>query len=283
MKLMFAFLLMFNTQFVLAQDYSGMDQGFENPFAEGLNASNADQPVIEHDEPAAEEELEVIVPQELVNCPVPSAQQITEDRAIAKKAYEITNGACDFRSNPHSYACTHATFDNRLFPFFPMDWWGDNHTPWSLQGEWFAVTYVEDSGVENDGKAFYMEKNPNSSNQPMGVINRNNHGPMRTMQISGDVVIFENWQGKVLVSNPGSLKVSDHRATYTMNEKITNRKRQKVNVIHYFDCVNFNRHDNMHLQCRWDVKMGRSGKTHMGYFGFLTVPAWEKFLKCGKR
>ncbi|MBY0385489.1 hypothetical protein K2X05_10065, partial [bacterium] len=184
--------------------------------------------------------------------------------------------------NPHSYACTHVTFENLLFPFFPMDWWGQMDTPWNMQGTWFAVTYVEDNGIENDGEAFYMEKNPNSSHQPMGVMNRK-YGPMKTMEIRGDVVIFENWQGKVLISNPDSLQVWDNRVTYTMNEEITNRKGRRVNVTHYFDCVNFNRHENMHLQCRWDVKMGRSERTHMGYFGFLTISAWEKFLKCGKR
>lgn len=269
MKYLLVIIVSFITNSVLAEVYTGMDQGFENPFQNGLDESYMDEPVVE-----AEEQ---------VMCPAPSAEQLANDRAIAKKAFEITKGACDFRSNPHSYACTRVTFENLLFPFFPMDWWGQMNTPWSMQGAWFAVTYVENNGIENNGKAFYMETNSNSSNQPMGVINRN-YGAMKTMEIRGDVVIFENWQGKVLVSNPGSLQVSDHRATYTMNEEITNRKGKRVQVIHYFDCVNFNRHENMHLLCRWDVKMGkRSERTHMGYFGFLTIPAWENFLKCGKR
>lgn len=283
MKYMFAILLLLATQTVLAQGYTGMDQGFQNPFQDGLSDSYVDQPVNESDWVVEDEEDYILEPEEQVSCPVPSAEQIAEDRVIAKKAYEITDGACDFRSNPHSYACTHATFDGLLFPFFPMDWWGQMNTPWNIQGAWFAVTYVENNGIENDGEAFYMEKNPNSSAQPMGVMNRK-HGPMKTMEIRGDVVIFENWQGKVLVSDSDSLEVWGNHATYRMNEEITNRKGRRVKVTHYFDCVNFNRHENMHLQCRWDVKMGkRSERTHMGYFGFLTVTAWEKFLTCGKR
>ena len=128
---------------VFAQGYNGMNQDFENPF--------------QGDEGYYEE-----APVEQTVCPVPSEEQKAADRAIAMRAFEITNGACDFRSNPHSYACTRIAFEELLFPFFPMDWWGQMNTPWNLQGAWFAVTYVEDSGSENNGAAFYMEKNRKS-------------------------------------------------------------------------------------------------------------------------
>ncbi len=161
-----------------------------------------------------------------------------------------------------------------------------------MQGEWFAVTYVEDSGRENKGQEFYMQKNENSPNQPMGVMNRD-HGPMRSMWIQGDVVIFENWQGKQLTSDPESLRFvmsqdtaysSSFKVSFTMHEQVRISGRKGMsNVIHYFECVNFNRHQNMHLQCKWDVDQEGYGLSHKGYFGFLTRQAWDQFLACGKK
>ncbi len=223
--------------------------------------------------------------EEQIVCERPSRQQIEQDKAIAQEAYQLTDGACDFRSNPHSYACTQVTFNNLLFPFFQIDWWGDEGT-WNMQGEWVVATYVESDGRENSGDSFYMEKNPNNKNQPLGVQNRN-FGPMGSMWISGNSVIFQNWQGKELTSIPESLEIYEDHALFQMEEVITAKKKNgrptRKNVTHYFDCVNFNRHNNMHLQCRWDVKVGKAQRTHMGYFGFLTKPAWDKFLYCNKQ
>lgn len=238
------------------------------------------------------------------HCP-PRNGPTLEDAAIAAHALYITEGDCNFVTNPHSYACTKVTFLEQLFPFFEIDWWGDLGTPWNMQGEWFAVTFVEDNGRENNGKQFQMAKNPNSPNQPMGVVNKNN-GLMGSMWIEGNTVRFENWQGKELSSDPESLQlfgdvigqreifdqytgqvivedvVAAKEVHFSMYEKVKVNGR-KIHVTHYFECINFNRHNNMHLQCKWDVQQGDSPRSHKGYFGFLTKQAWDQFLVCGKR
>lgn len=180
-------------------------------------------------------------------------------------AYDVTGGNCVFKENPHSYACTRSAFNGEVFPLRPLDWWG------VLQGRWFTVTYVNPKG--NSGKAFYMAKNRVSPTQPDGVFNVNTDTRVGSMWIQEGDMIFENWQGSRLATT--SIEQIDEFTFRLIMEE--------GRILHSFNCRDFNRNDNHHLLCAWDVKKPGEEWSHHGYFGFLLWDVWQDFLNTGKR
>ncbi|MBY0383577.1 hypothetical protein K2X05_00325, partial [bacterium] len=80
---------------------------------------------------------------------------------FASRGYCATRADCDFRVNPHTYACTTVTFNSSVFPFFEM-----NNSTWrEWQQNWVIVTYVNTSG--HRGPEFYMRQNANNPRQPL--------------------------------------------------------------------------------------------------------------------
>lgn len=191
------------------------------------------------------------------------------DRQI-QVALKETQGRCQLSANPHSFACTEWTYTNSsLFPLFKMD------SVQAVEGEWFAVTYVNPAS-ENDGPEFFMGQNPKSRTQPMGVINKNDNTQMGKMIIKSNEVIFENWRGRRVASEPGSLKLRDNR---TVQFNMTTSR----GTDHTFHCRDFNRNSNHHLLCDWWVRAGNSDWAMKGYIGFLPMDVWNNFLQHGKR
>lgn len=172
-----------------------------------------------------------------------------------------TAGQCIFSFNPHSYACTDATFSGLIFPFFPMDWWG------SLRGQWMTVTYVNPSS-ENTGPQFAMAKNTANPRQPMGVVNMDDQSQLGNMWINDDgTMTIENWRGRRLNTTPAEALDGSTIRVYA----------REGSVRHVFVCRDFNRNDNHHLLCDWAIK-NRGPWEHKGYFGFLSQAAWDNFV-----
>lgn len=199
--------------------------------------------------------------------PAPSAP-LSKDEWIYEQAYNATGGACNLKQNPHSYVCNKWNFDgNQVFPLHRIDWRG------VLQGDWYTVTYVNPYS-ENEGREFYMAKNPHRPTQPMGVFNRYGNAPVGAMWIRGKEMSFENWRGYNLRSARRSYRQVD---AYTVQVIMVEKK-----VEHLFTCRDFNRNNNHHLLCAWDIRTrgyGGGGRwEHHGFFGFLTVQVWQGFL-----
>jgi hypothetical protein len=188
-----------------------------------------------------------------------------EDEGLYQSILNATGGACDVKSNPHSFACTEWTFaNNPVFPLFQMDWR-------QLQGEWFTVTYVNKVS-ENRGREFYMERNPSRPTQPMGVKNTQDNSLVGRMSIRGTTVTFENWRGRRVSSDPASFRVKD---AYTVQFDLWTGENRKT--LHSFDCRDFNRNGEHHLLCDWWVQ-GADKWLFKGYFGFIGLNVWESFL-----
>lgn len=183
---------------------------------------------------------------------------------IAQEAYNGTGGACDIQAEPHSYACTHWNFvGNHVFPLFQMDWYG------ALQGEWFSVTYVNPL-TQNVGEEFYMSKNPQRPTQPMGVVNTRNGDMLGSMWINGDSMVWNNWLGYTLATDPSTFRVLD---AYTVEMQAFEGQ-----YVHLFRCRDFNRNDKHHFLCSWDLWMPENQQWHhKGYMGFLTRQDWDAF------
>jgi hypothetical protein len=157
------------------------------------------------------------------------------------------------------------TFGGGVFDLFSIDWWG------TLQGEWFTVTYVNQRG--NDGRSFYMAKNPNSPTQPLGVFNVSSNTPVGSMWIDGDRMVFQNWQGIQLMNE--SIEVIDQHTVRLIFVE--------GHYLHSLNCRDFNRNNNHHLLCAWDVKSRNNQWVHQGYIGFLFKHVWDDFLRSGVR
>jgi hypothetical protein len=193
-------------------------------------------------------------------------RQLSQDDLIALHAYDTSRGNCDFRVNPHSYECTRMAFEGATkFPLYEMDWWG------ILQGEWFTVTYVN-SSTENVGSHFAMAKNRRDGLQAMGVYNQQTKSGVGPMWIEGGDMVFSNWQGYTIRAT-GAQIVDRYTVRLVMEEGSS---------VHYFTCRDFNRNNNHHLLCRWDVWEPQSGTVHHGYFGFLTAQVWNGFINSNK-
>lgn len=183
---------------------------------------------------------------------------------IAQEAFNATNGACNFGQNVHSYACTHWNYaGNQVFPLFQLDW------DYTLQGEWFSVTYVNPE-TENNGPEFFMAKNPHNTNQPLGMYNRNSNTPVGSMWIQGNTMVWNNWLGITLQTSPQSFRWLD---AYTVEMQAIEGP-----YVHLFRCRDFNRNNNHHLLCSWDMFFSQQNVwKHKGYIGFLTRQVWDKF------
>lgn len=175
-------------------------------------------------------------------------------------------GSCVIKRNPHSYPCTVWTYQGEFFPLFSMDWG-------ALQGTWFSVTYVNPTSG-NEGPEFFMEKNPVSPMQPLGVRNTDSGQQMKRMSIQGDRMFIENWHGFELVLTVD--QVIDNETIRLVSEGRFPR--------HAFTCRDFNRNNNHHLLCDWEEqRRPDSSWQHKGFFGFLTMSAWDNFLRNGVR
>jgi hypothetical protein len=186
-----------------------------------------------------------------------------QDEWIFFEAYNATGGACDIKANPHSYACTHWNFaGNNAFPLMPLDWMG------ALQGEWFTVTYVNPQG--NVGPELYMAVNPQRPTQPSGVVNKGNNTLVGSMWIEGKTMFFDNWMGHSFATDMQSFTFLDE---YTVEMQA-----YEGQYLHLFRCRDFNRNNNHHLLCSWDVWVPQQQTwTHKGYLGFLTAAVWNQF------
>lgn len=175
-------------------------------------------------------------------------------------------GSCVIKRNPHSYPCTVWTYEGEFFPLFAMDW---N----ALQGTWFSVTYVNpDSG--NEGPEFFMQKNPARPMQPMGVHNSRSGQAMARMAIRGDQMFIENWLGFELVLTID--QIIDGETIRLESDRGFPRQA--------FTCRDFNRNNNHHLLCDWEEQRRPDSQwRHKGFFGFLTMDAWNNFLRNGVR
>ncbi|MBY0385490.1 hypothetical protein K2X05_10070 [bacterium] len=177
-------------------------------------------------------------------------------------------GSCVIKGNPHSYPCTVWTYQGEFFPLFPMDW--D-----SLQGTWFSVTYVNPTSG-NEGPQFLMKKNPARPMQPMGVENTRSGQAMGHMSIQGDLMRIENWLGIELVLQVDGMVDSNTIRLVTPEAFGFPR--------HTFTCRDFNRNNNHHLLCDWEEQRRPDESwQHKGFFGFLTMSAWNNFLRNGVR
>jgi hypothetical protein len=199
----------------------------------------------------------------------PQGPSSDETENLYAKILEFTNGACDIKINPHSFACNEWNYKNNpVFPLFAMDWDG-------LQGDWFSVTYAE-KGRENNGGQFYMAKNIERPTQPMGVKNQSDDSLLGRVWISGTKVTFENWHGHKVSSDPQSFKVLDD---YTVQFDLWTGAKGKQ-TLHSFDCRDFNRNNEHHLLCDWWVRTGTTDDSWVfkGYFGFIRLEVWQGFL-----
>lgn len=177
-------------------------------------------------------------------------------------------GQCLIKQNPHSYACHDLNFyGNNRFPLFPMDWR-------RLQGPWFAVTYANPNG--NIGHEFRMDVNPNRPTQPRGgVINRNDGSQMGVLELRPNHVAFHNWEwgGAYVESDPRTFRITDR---YTVEfQWLFN------GVWHGFQCRDFNRNNEHHLNCQWSVWTPQGGWHLKGYLGFIKLHVWEQFANGG--
>lgn len=184
---------------------------------------------------------------------------------IAEEAYKATGGACNMAQNPHSYACNHWNYaGNQIFPLFQLDW------DFTLQGEWFSVTYVNPQ-TENSGPEFFMATNPHNPNQPFGMYNRNSNTPVGSMWIQGNSIVWNNWLGQTLATAPETFRWLD---AYTVEMQA-----YEGPYVHLFRCRDFNRNNNHHLLCSWDLWIPQQKAwQHKGYLGFLTIQVWNNFM-----
>lgn len=185
---------------------------------------------------------------------------------VFHEAYNATHGACDTRSNPHSFACTRWNFDgNHVFPLFTLDWMG------SMQGEWFTVTYVNPQ-TENEGAEFYMAKLPLRPSIPLGVINAQTGDRVGSMWIQGRTMVWNNWLGRTLQTDPNTFRMLD---AHTVEMQAFEGQ-----YVHMFRCRDFNRNNNHHLLCDWYLWIPQNQQwVHKGYMGFLTRQVWDNFAR----
>jgi hypothetical protein len=188
---------------------------------------------------------------------------------FASRGYCATRSDCDFRVNPHTYACTTVTFNSSVFPFYEI-----NNSTWrEWQQNWVIVTYVNTSG--HRGPEFYMRQNPNNPRQPLGVYNVVDNSPMGLMWVDQKRnLVIENWNG-----NRNMVFVWDTQYRQGGNIRWIARTHYGV---HALTCRDFNRNDKHHLLCAWDVGAGQYGAwNHQGYFGFLLKRDWIDFRPDG--
>lgn len=175
----------------------------------------------------------------------------------------FSNAGCIQQQNPHTFECHDMTFIGQSeFPLVSLN---------SIQGEWFAVTYAVRGS--NQGAGFVMDKNQVRPTQPgRGVFNLSSGDSslMGSLFINGNRATFGNWQGAPMTSSPGTYVFLDH-GTVQFNTV------DHIGVQHSFQCRDFIRRGNHHLNCRWLIL--RQGQwDFIGYFGFLTRQAWDQFV-----
>ncbi len=199
---------------------------------------------------------------------IPLPPDIAAD-PYASRGYCVTSTNCDFRVNPHTYACTTATFGGGIFPFYEI-----NNSTWQAwQANWVIVTYVNPTG--HRGNEFYMKQNPNNPRQPLLVYNVANDSPMGLMWIDQNRnLVIENWNG-----NRNMVFVWESQYRQDNNIRWVARTRYGT---HALTCRDFNRNDKHHLLCAWDVEAGYGGWNHKGYFGFLLQRDWAEFRPDGR-
>lgn len=176
----------------------------------------------------------------------------------------FSNHGCNPQFDPHTFECHTLAFNGQSeFPLVELN---------TVQGEWFAVTYAIRGS--NSGAGFFMDKNQFRPSQPgRGVFNLTTHGQVGSIVgnlfISGNRATFQNWQGSVMTSTPGTFVFLDS-ATIQFNAI------DHLGIQHAFQCRDFIRRGNHHLTCRWLVL--RQGQwDFVGYFGFLQAHVWEQF------
>jgi hypothetical protein len=174
---------------------------------------------------------------------------------------------CDARNNPHSFDCQIEAFIGRLFKNEDLDWQN------VMQDEWFASTYAVPNG--NAGHGFVMDVNPMRPTLPArGVLNDHGQGQFSivgSMWITGDTVTFDNWQGDRISSLPRSVVLLDKK---TLQFDMADR----AGTIHRFQCRDFLRHQNHHLNCSWHTLNQFRQWDLMGFFGFVTRQVWDDFV-----
>lgn len=187
-----------------------------------------------------------------------SWSQSAETVALSQKVFDLSGGRCSLVENPHSYACNDWTFHgNEVFPLFNMDWMG------RLQGNWAMVTYADPEGNQNAGPEFSMLLTKNKRTIPAGVFDFKSGKVVGGMRVNGPTMIFENWQGGVMSTNPSTFNQVDN---FTV-QMLAHDSQQNA---HMFLCRDFNRQKTHHLLCRWDSrKSSQSNWSHKGYIGFL--------------
>lgn len=216
-------------------------------------------------QPSYPSQLPVYSPQPTPGYPAPPAMPgFGSNEWVFQEAYKATNGSCNTKENPHSYSCTKWNYDgNPVFPLNKMDWYG------IMQGEWFAVTYVNSQG--NTGPEFYMGQNPSHPQQPMGIFNQKNNTQMGSMWINGDRMEFANWMGGAFVTDAKTFRMLDE---YTVEMQVVEGQ-----YVHLFRCRDFNRNGNHHYICQWHVWFSQQQKwAEKGYMGFLTRSVWDNFI-----
>ncbi len=175
---------------------------------------------------------------------------------------------CDIRNDPHSFTCQKEAFIGRLFPLENLDWQN------VMQDEWFASTYAVVNG--NAGHGFVMDINPIRPTLPgRGVLNDHGQGQFSvvgSMWMTGNTVTFDNWQGARISSLPGSVVLLDKK---TLQFDMSDRFR----VIHRFQCRDFLRNKNHHLNCTWHTLNQNRVWDLRGFFGFVTRRVWDDFVR----
>jgi len=257
------------------QVYKKYDRPDFKPTYSGYTANGYDGDMPEVLPPAVEEyapEYEEQYTQEDHDYKAPDTIHQRPSQAEMKKMrdmiYKMTNGECDVGQNPHSWGCTHWTFNNNpVFPLMPMDWWG------ALQGEWIALTFVN-SWQGNRGDEFAMATCPSNNRQAAGIVNLQEGSLMGSMWIENDWMRFANWRGQEIVTSRDSFReLADGYSVVT--EMYTG------NYSHRFLCRDFNRNNKHHLLCAWEVQFpdqyGNMEWKNLGYMGWLTRADWEDF------
>lgn len=179
----------------------------------------------------------------------------------------LAQNVCDIRRDPHSFSCQREAFIGKLFPIEDLDWQN------FMQDEWFASTFAVVNG--NAGNGFLMDINPRRPTLPgRGVLNDHGQGRfsvMGSMRIFGDVISFDNWQGARISSLPRSVVLLDKK---TLQFDMVD----SVGLIHRFQCRDFLRNGNHHLNCSWYTLSSSRVWDLKGFFGFVTRRVWDDFV-----
>jgi hypothetical protein len=168
---------------------------------------------------------------------------------------------CQFRVNPHSFACNDETYFGRHFPISSIN-------QQRFQGAWRLLTFAGPEG--NQSFDLSMTTNPNNPRIPEGVRNRADHSFAGPLDWFGDDIEMRSWKdadsgSPILFNGISSLD------QWTVQVKL-----QGLDTVDALQCRIFIRSQTDHLLCRWFESRQNSRQNSdqgqwifRGYLGFL--------------